>query len=298
MKTVKEINDFIAKYKKIDSHVHTHLCDGSEDMTVKNIACRATELGLDAIILTPHFHVEVRDETKTLYYNTNEEIFLKLREEIDHYKKTDGSIRFLLSSEVDILSADGDLSIKISSEAEKALDVITPTVNFHPQLPLKFVGLSQGRVVDGLHEGREFSEAAQKIGGIEKVLEGLYSAEINAIKKCDYPSILGHFFAAHSVYPHKYTWFNAKKEHLPLMKEYTLELIETCRVKGAAMDLTGVQMLEGDTVSDKMAKNGFMVDFQCFTVDSCKQNGVNFAFGSDAHSLSAIASPFDYYNAL
>ena len=118
MKTVNQLLEFVNGSRKIDAHVHTHLCDGKPEMTVENIANEALAKGFDSIILTPHFHKKVTDSTASLYENSDESIFLSLRDEIDAYAKDGGKVRFLLSCEADILSLDGETSLDISKLPE------------------------------------------------------------------------------------------------------------------------------------------------------------------------------------
>ena len=297
MKTVKELAEFVKESRRIDAHVHTHLCDGKPEMTIENIAREAESKGFDSIILTPHFHKKVTDGERELYEDSDESIFLSLREEIDAYAKNCGKVRFLLSCEADILTLSGETSLEISNEAERALDAVTLTMNYHPLLPLKFVGLTMGKYIDELIESGEYNTAAMRLGGVDKVLEAMYECEISAIEKCQYTSLLGHFFAAHSVHPDKYTWFGAGPEHLPMMLEYSEKIIEACRKKGSMIDITGVHM-KTDTVAEKMAKNGFMVDFQRFVLNECKKQGVYTLYGSDAHSLASIGNAYEYYERL
>lgn len=288
MKTTKRIREILSQCTRIDSHVHTHLCDGAKDMTVENIAARATEYGVDGVILTPHFHKQVSDETATLYANSNEDIFLALREEINRYEKTDGRVHFLLSTEADILSLDGELSLDISEQAENALDMITPTMNYHPLLPLKFVGLTMGKYIDGLHESGEYEKAAAEIGGVSKVLSLMYETQINAVRRCPYPAMLGHLFMAHSFHPYQNNCFGAKREHLELMKDGARRLIAACRDTDTLVDLTGVHLRGTQTAEDKIKNNDFLVDFQRFVIRECQKTGVSTYYGSDAHSLSSV----------
>ena len=297
MKTVNQLLEFVNGSCRIDAHVHTHLCDGKPEMTIENIAREAESKGFDSVILTPHFHKKVTDGTASLYEDSDEGIFISLRDQIDAYAKDGGKVRFLLSCEADILSLDGETSLEISSEAERALDAVTLTMNYHPSLPLKFVGLTMGKYIDGLIENGEYHKAAESLGGIERVLEEMYLCELNAIEKCQYTSILGHFFAAHSVHPNKYTWFGATPEHLPMMTEYSTRIIDACKKKGTMIDITGVHM-KTDAVAEKMQKNGFMVDFQRFVLDECKKQGVLTLYGSDAHSLASIGNAYEYYKEL
>ena len=297
MKTVKELVAFVEESRRIDSHVHTHLCDGKPEMTVENIAAKAIERGFDSVILTPHFHKKVSDGQRELYEDSDQSIFLSLREEIDAYAKNCGQVRFLLSCEADIVSANGETSLDISKDAERALDAVTLTMNYHPSLPLKFVGLTMGKYIDALIESGEYNEAATSFGGVGKVLEAMYECELRAIEKCQYTSILGHFFAAHSVHPDKYSWFDAKPEHLPMMREYSAIIIDACRKKGTMIDITGVHM-KNDTVEEKMIKNGFMVDLQRSVLSECKKQGVYTLYGSDAHSLASIGNAYEYYEKL
>ena len=79
MKSIRELEKILFRREKTDSHVHTHLCDGSGDMTVEGIAKSAGQRGIDTVILTPHFHKAVSDGTDTLYEDTDEGIILALR---------------------------------------------------------------------------------------------------------------------------------------------------------------------------------------------------------------------------
>ena len=298
MKTTKEIRDILSVCTHIDSHVHTHLCDGKDDMTVENIAASAKERGVDGVILTPHYHKQVSDGTETLYCDTDQDIFLSLREEIEHYERKDGSVKILLSAEADIISLDGELSLEASSETEAALDLVTPTMNYHPCLPLKFVGLTMGRKIDELHESGAYEKAAAELGGVGEVLSLMYKTEINAIRRCPYPSMLGHLFMAHSFHPCLNKAFGARLEHLEFMKEGVKQVISACKNADALIDITGVHIGKGQSVADKMKNNDFLVDFQRYVVQECGRMGVAAYYGSDAHSLSSIGSCADYYRKL
>lgn len=298
MKTQEELLKFFSTAKAVDAHVHTHLCDGSPDATVANIAASAENSGIDTVVLTPHFHKAVADETEALYADTDETILLRLREEIEEYREKGGSVRFLLSVEADILSPSGETALSVSRRVEEALDLVTPTMNYHPLLPLRFVHLTYGRDINELHDSGEFALAAEKAGGIAYLLRTMYEIEANAIKKCPYPAMLGHFFAAHSVHPDRNTWFGAREEDLPLMKEGALRVIAACKEKGAMLDLTGVHLQRGETVEERLSKNGFLVEFQRFVADACRKSGLLFFGGSDAHSPGGVGGLTEYYNAI
>ena len=295
MRTIKAIKEILSGCKKVDSHVHTHLCDGKPEMTVKNIAATASERGIDCVILTPHFHKRVSDFSETLYSDSKEDLFFALRDEIERYEREDGRIKFLLSTEADILSDGGETSLALSYEAEKQLDLVTPTVNYHPLLPLKFVHLTYGKDVNGLHESGEYKAAAESLGGVDQVLETYYQTQVNAIANCPYTSMLGHFFAAHSVHPDKYTWFGAAPEHIEIMKDGASRVISQCKRSNALVDLTGVHLGKGEAVHERMIKNGFLVDFQRFVMWECHKLDVSAYWGSDAHSLSHLGESHDYY---
>ena len=298
MKTALQLQALLSDRKAVDSHVHTHLCDGNADMTVENIARAAVEKGIGLIVLTPHFHKTVSDESDTLYTDTDENMLLSLREEIDRYEKNNGSVKFLLSAEADILSVDGALSLSPSPEAEKALDLISPTLNYHPLLPLYLVRLTYGKYVNALHESGEYLKAAEKIGGVEAVLESAYLSEINAIKHCPYPPMLGHLFMSVSAHPDERSAFGAKEEHLPLLKKMTQELILLCKEKQAFIDITGVHLKHGENAEGFIKRNGYHTDLHRFTAHECVRHGVCFNYGSDAHSLPTIASAHSYYETI
>lgn len=295
MKTAAELAALLDAYPwdRVDVHVHTHLCDGQATMTVKNIAERCGQAGITLVALTPHFHKQVSDESETLYEDTSEEMLIKLREEIDAYMAEDGRIQFLLSSEVDILSQSGDLSITPSLLLEETLDFITPTMNYHPLLPLKAVHLTYGRDIDGIHASGEYGKMANTVGGITKVLEAMYAAEANAISRTPYPAMLGHFFAAHSIANDEYSWFGAQEEHLEVMKEGTRKVLAACAPRGAMVDVTGIH-LKNETIAEKRVKDGFLYGFQSWVLLECARMGVKAYPGSDAHSLHGIGSTHQY----
>ena len=298
MMTTRQLCSLLSEYKSIDSHVHTHLCDGKADMTVENISVSAREKGISLVILTPHFHKAVSDGTETLYTDTDETVLLRLREEIDRYEKSGGNIKFLLSAEADVLSLDGEISLLPSKETEKALDLISPTLNYHPLLPLRFVKLTYGRHVDALHESGEYKEAADRVGGIEAVLETAYKTQINAVKNSIYPTMLGHFFMSVSAHPTVNNCFGARQIHLDLMKRMTRETVNVCKEKCAFIDLTGVHLQPSESAKMFTERNGFLTELHRFTVKACLENGVTFNYVSDAHSLGAIASAHSYYEKL
>ena len=292
MKTANELKAVLKSPCGVDSHVHTHLCDGAADMTVENIGKEAEKKGLRVVVLTPHFHKCVSDESETLFTDTSEDILLSLREEIDAFHRH-SDVTVLLSTEADILNLDGDTSLSLTEAGERALDLVTPTLNYHPLLPLKFVHLTYGRDCNALHESGEFQEAAEKAGGIPHLLETMYEAEANAIEKCPYPAMLGHFFAAHNLHPDRFSWFGAKEEHLPLMKNGCRKLFQALQEKNAMVDLSGIH-LKGATAEEKAAQNGFLTEFQRYAVFLCKEMEIPFYFGSDAHRLAKIGSEWEY----
>lgn len=293
MKTASELKAILKSHSGVDSHVHTHLCDGAADMTVENIGKAAEEKGLGAVVLTPHFHKCVSDESETLYTDTNEDILLSLREEINAFHRH-SDVTVLLSTEADIISLDGDTSLTLTQAGERALDLVTPTLNYHPLLPLKFVHLTYGKDCNALHESGEFQEAAEKAGGIPHLLETMYEAEANAIQKCPYPAMLGHFFAAHNLHPDRYSWFGAKEEHLLLMKNECEKLFQILQEKDAMIDLSGIHLKGTVTAEEKADQNGFLTEFQRHAVFLCREMKIPFYFGSDAHKLHKIGSEREY----
>lgn len=296
MRTLSDIHDVLNQFKfsEINAHVHTHLCDGKSDMTVANIAACAERLGIRLIVLTPHFHKKVSDATATLYEDTDEAIFLRLREEIDVYqKKPDSRVKFLLSTETDILNVNGDLSLKISKEAEDAIDFITMAVNYHPLLPLKAVEVTSSRSIAQIHDSGEYLSYVNKIGTISDVLETLYETEVNAIQKAPYPAMLGHFFAAHSIVKGKYNWFGASKEHMALMKKGSERIISVCKKTGTIVDITGIHC-GNKSIAEKSMEDGFFYDFQKWFVNECRKKKITMVPGGDTHSLDNLSGSLYY----
>ena len=77
-----------------------------------------------------------------------------------------------------------------------------------------------------------------------------------------------------------------------------MRIIEACRERKAMIDLTGVHLQKGESAREKIQKNGFLFDFQSFVVEQCIKKDVKFCFGSDAHNLNGVGSPYEYYEKL
>ncbi len=137
------------------------------------------------MILTPHFHKHVSDETYAMYPDSDESIFIELRKEIDAYHKNNpGKVTVLMSTEADILDANGSTALVLTEKGEQALDLVTPTVNYHPLLPLKAVRLTSGMTIVDTYESGDAKRYIDGYGGTPNVLQSLYEAEANAISAC------------------------------------------------------------------------------------------------------------------
>lgn len=294
MKSTAELRQILDSYRwyQINAHVHTSLCDGKPDMTLENIAAQAFRDGVKLVILVPHYHKQRSDESATLYTDTDISIYFTLRQQIDQYHKVDGRVQFLLSAEVDILDMEGNLCMEDNEKLAAALDLITPTMNYHPLLPLRAVDLTAAATRDRMYEENLYPPMAEAIGGIGKVLEAIYTTQANAISKCKYPAMLGHFFAAHSRNG-AYSWFGAQPEHLPIMKEGAKKVLEACRRTGTLVDITGIRIADGD-IPAKRAHDGFLYDFQLWFLEQCQQSGVGAYPGGDAHNLGLIGGTWFY----
>lgn len=296
MKTYQQIYDILDRFPltKINSHIHTHLCDGAADMTVQNIADRAEREGLGLVILVPHFHKQVTDGTTTLYEDSNPDIFGQLREEISYYRRHGGPVEVLLSTEADILNVDGTVSLPCCAEAEQYLDFVSPTLNYHPLLPLDAVAVTHIREVDDYHQSGRFGHIARAAGGHEAVLEAAYDAMIQAIGQCPYPAMLGHFFISHTVPGRACTWFDVQPADLPLVERKTAELLDVCAQTGAFVDLTGIHLVNC-SAQEQREKDGFLHVYQRQTMAAMDRLGLRYCAGSDAHKLEAIGDVLAYH---
>lgn len=296
MKSLNELHKVLNQYpfSAVNAHVHTHLCDGQPNMTVENIAAEAEKLGIRLIVLTPHFHKQVSDESATLYEDTNPEILVRLREEIERYHKdSNGNVRFLLSTEADILNVHGDLSLNLTKEVEEALDFVTMAVNYHPLLPLNMVETTYSRCIAGLHGSGEYMKCVNKVGTVSDILEALYETEVNAIKKVQYPAMLGHFLAAHSYAKDKYNWFGANASHVDLMKKGAQRVMEACERTRTIVDITGIHC--GNMSFEAKAKaDGFFFDFQKWFISQCKKRRITMVPGGDTHALEMLHESLYY----
>ena len=299
MKTSQELHDILRSqnFCKVDTHIHTHLCDGDPEMTVENIANTAWERGMRCIILVPHFHKQVSDDTATLYTDTDENILVKLREEIEAYYAAHGTaLTILLSTEADILATDGTTALKLSRKGEDALDLITPTVNYHPLLPLKAVEVTYCEAMVELHESGLYKRFVEKAGGMEKVLKSLYETEVNAILRAPYPCMLGHFWAAHTYVREKLNWFGVEPEHIDIIRAGSESIIDACQKTGAMIDLTGVRPWSyiDEAPEAKRERDGFFFDYQKWFIALCREKGVIALPGSDSHILKTVGK-LSYY---
>ena len=290
MKTHAQLREIITSYPfyKVNAHIHTHLCDGAANMTVENITTEAEKAGFELVILTPHFHKKLTDRSATLYWDSDESIFLQLRDEIDYYERTNGRIKVLLSTEADILTVNGDLSLSPSAAAEQALDMITPTVNFHPLLPLAAIEATFITKVDEFYSSGKYASLIPDHINTTDIIQTYYEATVNAVRNCRYPGTLGHFFIAHTIPDRKHAWFDFHESHLPMMLEGARRVVEACENTERILDITGIHLLNGTTPSQQPAKDGFLYRFQCATLDMCRQKNVPFVPGSDAHNLPRI----------
>ncbi len=296
MKSLNELHKLLKQYpfSAVNAHVHTHLCDGQPNMTVENIAAEAKKLGIRLIVLTPHFHKQVSDASVTLYEDTNPDILVQLREEINHYHRVSGDrVKFMLSTEADILNVNGDLSLNLTKEAEEALDFVTMAVNYHPLLPLNMVEVTYSRSIKQLHVSGEYMKCVNKVGTVSDIFEALYETEVNAIRKAEYPAMLGHFFAAHSYVKGKYNWFGANESHVELMKKGAMRVMEACEKTGTIIDITGVHC--GNMSFEAKAKaDGFFFDFQKWFISQCKKRNITLVPGGDTHELEMLHESLYY----
>lgn len=290
MRTTEELRELFLRvpFGYADAHIHTHLCDGQPDMTVANIAEKALVRGMKLIVLTPHFHKRVFDETAELYADTDESILLHLRDEISEWNRcTHDKLTILLSTEADLLNVEGDSSLRISAVAADALDFVTPTVNYHPLLPLKAVEVTYGRCIGTIHGSGLYRRYAEQAGGIAHILETLYQTEANGILRSPYPAMLGHFFAAHSYAVDSYNWFGVSAEHTDLMRRGAETVLDACVKKQAAIDLTGIHCGKL-TYAEKRECDGFFFDFQQWFIRQCREREIPILSGSDAHGLGGV----------
>lgn len=296
MKTTQQLRDTISAFPayRINAHIHTHLCDGGQDMTVENIAAAAERAGIALVILTPHFHKQVRDDSAVLYKDTDEGIFPALRDEIRSYRARGGSLEILLSTEADILSVDGELSLSLSAKAEDALDLVTPTLNYHPLLPLAAVEATDIHKVESFYDSGKYDALTAGLGDASQILPAFYLAQTNAVLKCPYPAMLGHFFAAHSIPDKTRTWFPVRAEDLPVMEQCANRLLAACAKTNTLLDVTGIHLMNGTTPAQQREKDGFLYQFQQFTLEKCRENHILFCPGSDAHQMPRISESLIY----
>lgn len=298
MKNNNELREIFQRYSwsEMNVHVHTHLCDGKPEMTVENIAAKAKEVGVRLVVLVPHFHRQLEENGFTLYEDSDEMIFMKLREEIEAYKQRDAEVQFLLSTETDILNVNGDISLPLSTYVEKYLDFIMPTLNFHPLLPLRAVRVTEPVGREKLHSSGEYASMVEQSGGMERIVEAIYTAQANAIKKSPYPAMLGHFFSAHS-YNGPYSWFGLEEKHLPIMMAGAEKILEVCKNTGTTIDITGNRMKDTNIEAKKQSM-GFLLDFQKWFLNRCNELGIITCPGGDAHDLNLISGTWFYKDLL
>jgi len=294
MKTATELRQILDSYRwhEINTHVHTCLCDGQPDMNVENIAQQAMVDGVKCVVLMPHYHKQVSDGETVLYHDTDSSIFFALREQIETYRQNGGQVEFLLSTEADIRNPEGEICVDDLDVFADVIDFLTPTMNYHPLLPLKAVGVTAMQTREPIHASGEYAKMVEQAGGIERILECIYTTQANAIEKAPCTAMLGHFFAAHSRMG-QYSWFGHEPQHLPLMKEGAKKVIDACARKNAVIDITGMRILDGD-IAAKREHDGFLHEYQRWFLDECKKANVGCYPGGDAHNLGLIGGTWFY----
>ena len=53
-------------------------------------------------------------------------------------------------------------------------------------------------------------------------------------------------------------------------------------------DLTGIHFAAGVDEAKQREKDGYFYKFQRYTMDRCRELGIPYAFGTDAHGLGGI----------
>ena len=309
MKSVAELREIINHFKpmEMNAHVHTHLCDGTHEMTVDNIAREACAKGIGLTILTPHCHHLLKEGDFSLYWDTDPCIFERLREKIETYQKKDGRVRFLLSSEVDILSMDGGISMEPSRQIECNLDMITVTMNFHPGLSIRSVELSYYHRIRELYDSGEAQKLMDTVGGKEKAMRMAYSAQASAIRSCPYPCALGHFWISHNSCFDGYNWSGLVESDLDAMKEGAAEVLDALHRRGGMLDVTGIQDPDQQWLKDLglnrkvVEPAGFFREFHRWVLREAEKLEIPVLCGSDAHALDTIGRSRiyqEYFNEL
>ena len=150
----------------------------------------------------------------------------------------------------------------------------------------------QGFQVDRCRKRSGDSNNSVVKGGMEKIIDAMYTAQANAIQNISFPAMLGHFFAAHSKNG-QYNWFGLREEHLPMMMEGAEKVLEACKSTGTMIDITGNRIKDTDILF-KRRDLGFLFDFQKWFLGRCDELGIITCPGGDAHDLSRISGTWFY----
>ncbi|NMA82385.1 MAG: hypothetical protein GX962_00790 [Epulopiscium sp.] len=180
--------------RQSDYHVHYYI-DGcaKPTMTFEQIEKTAKEIGLETISVLKHYSQHMPNgESEWIYWNTtDQESFQKYIKEIGSYK-SQHHITIYSGVETELLNSEGDINIPLE-EIEK-IDMITLSVHWIPKIS-NFGHHPDVWPNDPSHTSEKamikWKQAISDIG-TEKIIEGMVTGYINAIKKYSKIKVLAH----------------------------------------------------------------------------------------------------------
>ncbi|MCD6218768.1 hypothetical protein J7K43_00095 [Candidatus Calescamantes bacterium] len=270
---------------KYDIHVHSYLDDGGSEMHIKDIVEEAEKKFLDGIGIVMHYRETVPDVDvyrQMLHGEKNLFALTQLIEEIKEIKRTaSDNLEIKVGIETEIKDLEGNLNA--SQEIIEKVDFVIFVCHWIPEiLPYNLTSLILKHKLKAIEYYR--SETWHRIiedRGRSDLVHRYFGMYKRAMLK--FPSaILGH--------PHFGDLAMYKIiEDLEDVHEYLLDLAETMVKTNTTFNITELmaKVIENPSIDDCGIGKNFWNSLPVW-INICKEKGVKFLPGSDAHSLERV----------
>ena len=267
--------------RKIDIHIHSCFDDGKKDMTVGNIIKEAEKKGVEEIGIVIHYHKFLPSAEFKLYGDIDpEECNLKLNQLIKKIRKVENK-NVKIGIETEIIDMKGNLNA--SEEVIEKVDYVLGSCHWFPEdiLPIQLTTLIYKDRERGIkyYQSEEWKKMIDKIGR-EKIIEKCFTMYENVITK--YPSIiLSHPHLAELAV---YKIIDSLEE----VKNHLFNLATLMGKKKILFNLTEpmVKLIDNPSIDNSGIKD-FWASLPVW-INICKEKGVKFIPGSDAHCLEEV----------
>lgn len=273
--------------KKIDMHIHSHYDDGAEDMTVSNIIERAESKQLGGVGITLHYRQSTPDieEYRSGFGGfCGDDCRAALDKLVEETKSctSDTGLTLKVGIETEMTDLHGNLNAP--PDVLKGVDFVLCSCHWIPDeiMPIRLTSLmlkDKARAIE-YFRSEEWNNIIEGIGR-EKIIEKYFSMYKRALSE-EYLTALGH--------PH----FGGLAslgivKSLEDVRGYLSDLAETMVKTNTGFNITepAASLVKDPSLDDCGIEPDFWRSLPIW-VNICKQKGVSFMPGSDAHNLEHV----------